>query len=113
MKNSSSKQKRYGPNTTVGSPEVQQYASLRLQEDGVDTVTIVTTGGFSSQAEDMAPDLDVELIDGREFLAVIDSRDAWSVVAEYFPELSLEHDTNGDDTTDDDGVVERVREWFA
>lgn len=26
--------KRYRPNTTVGSPEVQQYAALRLQEEG-------------------------------------------------------------------------------
>ncbi len=36
--------KRYGPNTTVGSPEVQQYASLRIQEDNVEQVSIVTTG---------------------------------------------------------------------
>lgn len=115
--------KRYGPNTTVGSPEVQQYASLRLQEDGVDTVTIVTTGAFSAQAEDMAPDLDVELIDGRELLAVIDGRDAWPVVAEYLPELSLDADTDtdtdtsarGEDATDADtaGIVDRVREWFG
>lgn len=59
--------KRYGPNTTVGSPEVQQYASLRLQEEHVDQVTIVTTGDFSAQAEEMAPDLDVILIRRRRF----------------------------------------------
>ncbi|MEF8843404.1 MAG: restriction endonuclease, partial [Haloarculaceae archaeon] len=56
--------KRYGPTTTVGSPEVQQYAALQLQEDDVDQVTIVTTGEFSAQAEEMAPDLDVILVDG-------------------------------------------------
>lgn len=53
--------KRYGPSTTVGSPEVQQYVSLRIQEDNVNQVTIVTTGEFSQQPRDLAPGLDVIL----------------------------------------------------
>ena len=81
--------KRYGPNTTVGSPEVQQYASLRLQADDVDQVTIVTTGGFSRQAEDMAPDLDVILVDGEELLGLIEETDAWDVVAEHVDGIEL------------------------
>ena len=39
--------KRYRPNTAVRSPEVQQYANLRLQKENVDQVTIVTPGEFS------------------------------------------------------------------
>ncbi|AUV80258.1 restriction endonuclease [Salinigranum rubrum] len=81
--------KRYGPNTSVGSPEVQQYASLRLQEDGVDTVTIVTTGTFTEQAEDMAPDLGVILVDGAELLEVCEQAEAWPVLAGYFEELTI------------------------
>ena len=42
--------KRYGPNTTVGSPEIQQYASLRNPFDGVDKVLLVTTNDYSRQA---------------------------------------------------------------
>ncbi|WP_277543798.1 restriction endonuclease [Haloarcula laminariae] len=108
--------KRYGPNTTVGSPEVQQYASLRLQEDGVDTVTIVTTGEFSRQAEDMAPDLGVTLVDGEDLLGILDDFDGWGVVADYFDELKLREDVEAADRDDDrgddaGGWVDRVREW--
>jgi len=108
--------KRYGPNTTVGSPEVQQYASLRLQEDDVDTVTIVTTGGFSRQAEDMAPDLDVVLIDGEDLLGILEDFDGWGVVADYFDELERREDVESPDAGDgrgDDagGWVDRVRDW--
>jgi len=106
--------KRYGPETTVGSPEVQQYASLRLQEDGVDTVTIVTTGSFSQQAEEMAPDLDVELVDGADLLAILDDVEAYEVFAEHFPEIQVAPDAAGDGTgSDDAGLLDRIREWFG
>lgn len=106
--------KRYGPNTTVGSPEVQQYASLRLQEDGVDGVTIVTTGRFSHQAEDMAPDLDVLLVDGEQLLGMLEEIDGWDVIAPYFEDVSV---AGGHDTSETDaggsGVADRVRRWFS
>ncbi len=76
--------KRYGPNTTVGSSEVQQYASLRLQADGdVNQVTIVTTGGYSEQAEAMAPDLEVVLVDGQELVELVLEAGATELVAVY------------------------------
>ena len=108
--------KRYGPNTTVGSPEVQQYASLRLQEDAVDTVTIVTTGEFSRQAEDLAPDLDVVLVDGEELLGVLDELEAYEVFVEHFDDIQL--GTAGGDTAerddrdDDAGAIGRFLSWL-
>ena len=108
--------KRYGPSTTVGSPEVQQYASLRLQEDGVDQVTIVTTGSFSRQAEELAPDLDVILVDGEDLLGILDELEAYEVFVEHFDEIQVgTPDADGDDATDDGagGVVDRLREWFG
>lgn len=103
--------KRYGPNTTVGSPEVQQYASLRIQEDGVDTVTIVTTGSFSRQAEDLAPDLDVVLIDGEGLLGVLDEIEAFEVFAKHFDDIQV---GTPDATSDTDaGVLSRIRRWFS
>jgi len=103
--------KRYGPNTTVGSPEVQQYASLRLQEDGVDQVTIVTTGSFSRQAEDLAPELDVILVDGEDLLGVLDEIEAYEVFAEHFDDISLGEPTA--DATEDTGLLDKVRGWFG
>jgi restriction system protein len=98
--------KRYGPNTTVGSPEVQQYAALRLQEESVDGVTIVTTGTFSEQAEEMAPDLDVLLVDGSDLLGMIDKLDGWEVVAAYFDDIALATNAEQDDP---DGLLERAQ----
>jgi restriction system protein len=104
--------KRYGPSTTVGSPEVQQYASLRIQEDGVDQVTIVTTGTFSRQAENLAPDLDVILVDGENLLGVLEELEAFEVFAEHFDDIHLA--TAADESREDDaGLFDRVREWLG
>lgn len=104
--------KRYGPSTTVGSPEIQQYASLRLQEDGVDTVTIVTTGTFSRQARDLAPELDVVLVDGEQLLDVLDELEAFDVFARHFDDIQNAGDDppEREDTT---GWVDKVRGWFG
>ena len=107
--------KRYGPTTTVGSPEVQQYASLRLQEESVDLVTIVTTGEYSQQAEDMAPDLDVILVDGEELLGILTETESYELFAHYFPEIDLAPDAgdgDGDRDDDPDGLLDRVRSLF-
>lgn len=107
--------KRYGADTTVGSPEVQQYASLRLQEEGVDLVTIVTTGGFSRQAEDLAPDLDVILVDGEHLLGILEELEAFEVFAEHFEEIQLRSNVDVDarDSAGGEGsLLERVRSWF-
>jgi len=107
--------KRYGPNTVVGSPEVQQYASLRLQEDAVDTVTIVTTGEFSRQAEDMAPDLDVTLVDGEDLLGVLDELEGYEVFVDHFDDIQVGAG-DGDaveDGSDDAGLIARIVSWFG
>lgn len=106
--------KRYGPDTTVGSPEVQQYAALRLQEDGVNQVTIVTTGEFSMQARALATDLEVLLVDGEDFLSMLEEIDGWDAVAPYFDYLSVSEDyETPEDGPEDRSVVDRVRRWFS
>jgi len=75
--------KRYGPNSTVGSPDVQQYASLRQQFENVDKVLIVTTNGYSRQAREIAEDLNVKLIDGDGLVELINENDSLDLVAEY------------------------------
>ena len=75
--------KRYGPNTTVGSPDIQQYASLLHQYDGIDKVLVVTTNEFTGQARDLAERLNVKLINGTELAELVGQYQALDLVAEY------------------------------
>ena len=75
--------KRYGPNTTVGSPDIQQYASLLHQYDGIDKVLVVTTNEFTGQAQDLAGRLNVKLINGTELAELVGQYQALDLVAKY------------------------------
>lgn len=90
--------KRYGPNTTVGSPDVQQYASLKDQYDGVDKVAIVTTNEFTRQAQDLADRLNVKLINGDELVELVVTNDAVDLVAEYLDFLEIVEEQSRTDT---------------
>lgn len=63
--------KRYGPDTSVGSPEVQQYDALRRQESKVDEVLVVTSGEFTRQARELAEELNVKLVDGERLAELL------------------------------------------
>ncbi|QIB74285.1 restriction endonuclease [Halogeometricum borinquense] len=54
--------KRYSDSNPVSGPDVQQYASLKQQEQDVDSVIIVTTGRFTQSAIDLAENLNVKLV---------------------------------------------------
>ena len=75
--------KRYGPNTTVGSPDIQQYASLGQQYDGVDKVVVVTTNEFTGQARDLAERLNVKLINGDDLVSLVVEHDSLDLVDDY------------------------------
>lgn len=99
--------KRYGPNTTVGSPDVQQYASLRHQYDGVDKVLVVTTNEFTGQAGELADRLNVKLIDGNDLAELIVKRDALDLVDEYLDFVTtVESDDDADGGVTDDTETE-------
>lgn len=92
--------KRYGPNTTVGSPEVQQYASLRHQYRGVDKVLLVTTNEYTGQAKDLAENLNVKLIDGDELVQLVLEHDALDLVANYLDFIELITPEDASQSTD-------------
>ena len=75
--------KRYGPNTTVGGPDIQQYASLKHQESGVDSVVVVTSNSFTRAAEERANELNVKLVDGDGLVSMIDDLNAEDLVKQY------------------------------
>jgi len=75
--------KRYSPGNTVSSSDVQQYAALKQQKDGVDASVIVTTSTFSRDAETRGEELNVKLVDGEQLLEIIDDLDAYNLLEEY------------------------------
>ncbi|MFB1065025.1 restriction endonuclease [Natrinema sp. H-ect4] len=68
--------KRYGEGNKVGSPAIQQYSSLKHQEDNVDKVVVVTTSSYSRNAKELADDLNVKLIDGDDLIGLVDQEGA-------------------------------------
>lgn len=75
--------KRYGPGTTIDAPEVKQYASLRLEAEGVDRVAVVTTGEFSAAAREAAGRDDAILVDGAALLDLVTEYDAHELLAAH------------------------------
>ena len=100
--------KRYGPNTTVGSPEIQQYASLRNQFDGVDKVLLVTTNDYSRQAIETAEALNVKLINGDELVELIHEHESLDLVAKYldFIQPLDESESESDSSDSSDATLE-------
>ena len=77
--------KRYGENTSVGGPAIQQYASLKHQQRDVDSVLVVTTSTFTRHAEERAEELNVKLIDGDDMVQLVHNLDAYDLIDEYAP----------------------------
>lgn len=64
--------KRYAEGNTIGSPAIQQYRSLLEQEPDADSVVIVTTSSFTSQAQEVADRMNVKLVDGNDLIRIIE-----------------------------------------
>jgi len=75
--------KRYSNSTKVGGPDIQQYASLKQQEDLVDSVVVVTTSSFTHSAQNLATDLNVKLVNGENLLDIIEKTDSYEIVDRY------------------------------
>jgi len=58
--------KLYSPENKIGSGDVRKYATLYQQVPEANKVIIVTSSSFTSEAEKLANDLDVTLIDRDE-----------------------------------------------
>lgn len=88
--------KRYSNDNTIGSPKIQQYASLRQQEEGADVSVIVTTGQFTQQAENLAQKLNVKLVDAEGLYNLLRETERFDLVLEYSP-ISVEADVESTD----------------
>jgi HJR/Mrr/RecB family endonuclease len=63
--------KRHGENTTVGSEDIQRYASLYQRDEQVDNVFVVTSNQFTSEAEKVAKRRDVSTVNGEELYEML------------------------------------------
>jgi restriction endonuclease Mrr len=74
--------KRYTDNK-VNSSHIQQYAALRQQWSDVGGVTVVTTSSFTTDAEDLADQLDVKCLDGDDLARLIKRYGATEILEWY------------------------------
>lgn len=74
--------KRYAPGNKVSSSEIQQYGSLRRQEDA-DSVIVVTTSSFTEQGTELSNSLNVKLIDGDRLCDIIREEDGIGILTSY------------------------------
>jgi restriction system protein len=75
--------KRYGPNTTVGGPDIQQYASLKHQRDNVDSVIVVTSSKFTRHAKERAQELNVKTVDGHGLVELLNRMNSYDLLDKY------------------------------
>lgn len=82
--------KRYDPSNTIGSPDIQQYASLRQQVGRLDAVIIVTTSSFTTGAQEIAESLNVKLIGGDQLYDLFEEHADPSLLNGYRQEPQVE-----------------------
>lgn len=100
--------KRYGENTNVGGPEVQQYASLKQQESNVDTVIIVTSNYFTDSAQTRAEELNVKLININNLIGIVEDTNSFELIKSYTKKKLSSQDTTQRGTSSESAIV---KEW--
>jgi HJR/Mrr/RecB family endonuclease len=78
--------KRHGPNTKVGTPDIQQYSSLPHQHRKIDRVAIISSNEFTKGAREIASKLDVTLIGGEKLVKRCHRNGAVDLIDKYDPE---------------------------
>jgi len=73
--------KRYSAENKVGSQEVRNYATLYQQVEDAHQVVLVTSGYFTSEAENLAEDLSVEPVDADSLFRLIEEYAAEEAVS--------------------------------
>lgn len=67
--------KRYNPQNKISSPQIQQYAALRTQIEGADSVVVVTSSEFTGEAIELANQLGVKTVDGETLTKLLEKTD--------------------------------------
>jgi hypothetical protein len=99
--------KRYSEGNKIGRPKIQQYHSLKEQDQEADVAVVVTTSSFTSTAEDWAADHNVKLVDGEDLLQRIKEQNLEDLVDEYAPPLSEIKDDDSKQETEEKTTQKR------
>lgn len=75
--------KRYSDNNSVGGPDIQQYASLKQQENNVDSVVVVTSSDVTKPGHERAEELNVKIVDVNDLIDIVKENKAHDIVKEY------------------------------
>jgi HJR/Mrr/RecB family endonuclease len=104
--------KKYAEGNTVGSRDIQQYSSLRHQQNGVDAVVVVTTSTFTKQARELAENLNVKLVDIDLLCELIRLENAYDIVRWHAGERTNKEDDTGttDDKPDEFDAVDEMKD---
>lgn len=73
--------KRYSSDNKVGVNEVRKYATLWQQEPDADRVLLVTTSTFTSEVKKIAAEQRVSIINGSEFVDIMEEEEVASDVS--------------------------------
>lgn len=108
--------KLYQEGNTIGSREIREYATLYQQDEDADRVALVSTGGFTTQAQALADDLQVDLFGREEIVRWLADDD---IAAQLPYDIERIHGSTQvsdapapDQSSGDDGsVVDAVQRW--
>lgn len=81
--------KRYGAGSTISGPEMQKYGRLSGKDD-VDLVLVISTGGFTKQARQIANEENIKCIDGHALAHLIIREDIYEIVDSYISDQSIQ-----------------------
>jgi len=91
--------KRYHESNRVGGPEIQQYVSLRHQEDNVDKVVVVTTSSFTDSAISIAKKANLKLIDAAGLAQLVSTINASKLIEDHTSKVSVSSERSIPKTT--------------
>ena len=80
--------KRYGSNSSVSGPEMQKYGRLTGKK-GVDSVLVISTGGFTSQAREIADEENIKCIDGYDLAELVIREDIDEIIESYVSDHNI------------------------
>lgn len=78
--------KRYTDGNKVGRNEIQQYYSLKVQDDVADAAIVVTSSSFTSNAKVWAYENNVKLVDGQDLTDLLLKHECEYLIDDYLTE---------------------------
>ncbi|WP_262178377.1 restriction endonuclease [Haloarcula laminariae] len=112
--------KLYQEENKVGSREIRDYATLYQQDESADRVVLVCTGGFTSQAKELAQDLQVDIFDREEVVNwLVDDNVGSEIIQTDDGSHAHSHSSNSspsENSANDDNsirLIEAANEWLS